>query len=902
MKRSSIVVLGLGVVAAVLAWWLSSRGTAVAPPDLGEARAAAKPEVAAPAVADAAEVETGRPEADPVSREAVEVDPVAPVAASGEAVLFGRCVDEHGAPLAGVTVKVHGWVANDQRLNAYRREHGDVDWVEPAEAQTGPDGRFAARFVPPPPYQFTLDLEMEGRVRVGGRWSKIEPDTSKDLGDVVLGLGAAVTGRVVDTDGVPQEGVEVRRDRYNRSDRWRGEIKPRESYSARSQLDGTFRFSKPLAPAIWNLGLRHGHFAEPQPEVTIEAPSTAIELVVKRAADVPAITGLVVDQAGVPIRGAQVEPDGRSGGGWMTTTRKDGTFRLERREAGDPDGPFALLLEHRHCEYLRTEQEYEWGARDVRVVMQRGIDVVLNVTRASDGSAVEEFGARILPAPKTTNRWSSRYGRIRGGWKHEGGQLVVEGIRRGEHVVVVEPRDDSGLACSEALGIQVGAVGPVVVAVQLPDAIEQTVRVVDANGKAMSGSKVELIEVPAEEALDAQTPVSARGDMSWMHRSGATRADEATTGEDGGCTVRGAVQRSYGLRVTSAAHVPVVRSGVKLSEGTLEIVVPTGATLHVTLGPPELLADLYAQAMLPRDGKLDARELHRRPGVLLRRKVGDHYETHPTAGNVYVPFDDDAKATIGGIPAGTWELQLRSSSAFDNSGYSTSMDVVRTGLVLEDGSEQQVALDLPNMRLGKLIGTLRVNGEPAAHGLQLIGDCGLDPDGKPRQVYRNAQSDEQGRFEALLPEGSWRVQPYLHVGEKHFAAMADGAVHMVGGQDARADFDVRVAEVRVRLVAADGSAVVGAQLSFLRDGVALGAACDPTDEQGRTTVLTTPGPAAPELWIRSLQDPARLRAFWRESRGNQAVIAAARVQAAPVVFTLGSEAEIVVRMPAEWDR
>ena len=900
MKRASIVVLVL--VVAAFAWWLSSRDTAAAPPGRSDAHAAARPEHATPAEAARSEAEAGPPEAAPVERQAVASSPVVPVAAPGEALLFGRCVDENGDPIAGVTVEVSGWVANDQRLDAYRREHGDVVWNEPEETLTGPDGRFAVTFVPPPPYQFTLGLEIEGRVKVGGRWGKIEPDTQKDFGDVVLAPGAIVAGRVVDTDGVPQKGVEVHLDRYNRKDRWRGEMTPRDGYSTRSKADGTFRFKQPLAPAIWNFDLRTGQLAEPRDEITIEAPSTTIELVVKRAADVPSITGVVVDEAGMPIRGAQVEPDGRTGGGWMTSTKKDGTFHLERRESGDPDGPFALKLEHRHCEYLQTEQEYEWGARDVRIVMQRGIDVVLNVTRASDGSPVEQFGARILPAPKTTGRWSSSYGDIRGGWKHENGQHTVKGIRRGEHVVFVEPRADSGLASSGALGIEVGAVGPVVLAVQLPDAIEQTVRVVDAKGEQMAGSKVELVDLPDGEPLDAQTKVYVSGDWNWMNQNRTTRIDEATTGADGTCAVRGAVQHSYGLRVTSETHAPIVRTGVTLGDGVLEIVVPTGATLHVTLGPPELLADLYAQAMLPRDAELDARQLRKRPGVQLRRKVGERYETYPTTQQGFVPFDDDAKATIGGIPAGTWELQLRSVAAYDDSSYTTSSDTVRAGLVLEDGQEQQFALDLPQMRLGTMTGTLRVNGKPAAHGLQFIGDCGFNPDGTPRQVYRNARSDEQGRFEALLPEGTWRMHPYLQVGEKNFSAMTDGAIDVRGGQDAQADFDVHVVEARVRVLAPDGSPIAGTRLGFQRNGVALGAACDPTDEEGRTTVLTTPGSAALQLWIKSLQDPRKQQAFWRENFRDQAAIAAARVLAPPVVFALGSEAEIVIRMPAEWDR
>src|SRR5690606_954272 len=138
MKRGPAIAM-LVVIAAAFAWWLGSRqdGAALPPSALAPDQATEDAHGADPERAEVAKVDEPAAPAtaddEPLQREQVETAPAAPVLAAGEAVMRGRCVDQEGNPIAGVQVELHGWVANDSRLEAYRRDHGDVVWGDPED-------------------------------------------------------------------------------------------------------------------------------------------------------------------------------------------------------------------------------------------------------------------------------------------------------------------------------------------------------------------------------------------------------------------------------------------------------------------------------------------------------------------------------------------------------------------------------------------------------------------------------------------------------------------------------------------------------------------------------------------------------------------------------------------------
>lgn len=176
-------------------------------------------EVDAPApqdtpVVEAAEVQAASPvEAGPLASEheaarlelatALHPEP-APVPGSEReatpfAVLRGRLVLEGGAPASGARVRLNGWVANNERLLKYGEPR---EWNKIA-AECDAEGRFAIRFDPPRAYQFVLETSYPGCVSAKWRWPEIEPASIKDLGELTLPLGGAITGRIVDAGGNP---------------------------------------------------------------------------------------------------------------------------------------------------------------------------------------------------------------------------------------------------------------------------------------------------------------------------------------------------------------------------------------------------------------------------------------------------------------------------------------------------------------------------------------------------------------------------------------------------------------------------------------------------------------------------------------------------------------------------
>ncbi len=113
---------------------------------------------------------------------AMDVELVAPRGTT----VRGRCVDEEGAPLAGV------------RIRGFRPGTGEITF-------TGTEGRFA---IPVPGDGGSLVFYLEGRVQTALR-DLSGPAEGVDVGDVRIPRGGVVAGRVVDAQGRPLPGLTV---------------------------------------------------------------------------------------------------------------------------------------------------------------------------------------------------------------------------------------------------------------------------------------------------------------------------------------------------------------------------------------------------------------------------------------------------------------------------------------------------------------------------------------------------------------------------------------------------------------------------------------------------------------------------------------------------------------------
>ena len=205
----------------------------------------------------------------------------------------GRLLGPDGQPLQGlVRIETHDG----------RRARALADRLR---AETSPDGRFRLEAIPPGSYVFQVQA-------LGHAWSRAEAtirakDAAVNLGDIVLGRGPAIRGRVVDGAGVGIAQATV-------SAASVGKPGLAEAVSA---PNGTFTVSG-LETGGYRLSASAAGFVSATREV--ESPADDVEVLLDRAG---AIVGSVVDPSGKPaeVRSARAE---RTGGGHRASLRRIG--------------------------------------------------------------------------------------------------------------------------------------------------------------------------------------------------------------------------------------------------------------------------------------------------------------------------------------------------------------------------------------------------------------------------------------------------------------------------------------------------------------------------------------------------------------------------------------------------
>lgn len=191
--------------------------------------------------------------------------------------LSGRAVGHAGEPLQGAQIVL-----------THDRPEGLADADKRAES--GADGRFALDDLYAE--QWTLSISLSGRASPEPLALTLVDEEQRDLGDVVLSAGGALTGVVVDPDGVPQPGVTVTAAR-RLDDSTDG-----KGLSAVSDLNGAFRYVD-LAWGTYHLSCAPG--ADLIARV-ISEQTTEVVLQTRRP---PRVHGRVV-QAGMGLEGATV--------------------------------------------------------------------------------------------------------------------------------------------------------------------------------------------------------------------------------------------------------------------------------------------------------------------------------------------------------------------------------------------------------------------------------------------------------------------------------------------------------------------------------------------------------------------------------------------------------------------
>lgn len=881
MKRSLPV--GILLLALAIGTWLlwpdaklpAPANPAPTPPATADGAAPAPAALVEPAAAT-----TAPTEATAERTAAPTVEASGPVC-----TLRGRCVDATGQPIPGVNVSLTGWGANDQRVQAWLSDHDEPKRID-EKRTTGPDGVFEFRFWPPPPFQFALRLHNDGFATWGNRWSELAAGTTKDLGDVKLERGTLLRGRVVDATGAPLARAEVRIDKAAGR---RGDNGFEDWTTAYTDAEGSFRARWPLLPGDYQLGIDDQQIERGEHVTLSGEPEQTIEVVLKRLDDREAIAGVVVDQNGAPVRGAYVHPS-ISNRGRLTTTDREGKFRVPRPAEDAPDR-VRLRASSSGYEATPDPQDYEWGRTDVRLVMRKGLDLEVLVVRASDGMPVEDYTLRVVPI--TGNSFSSEDQRPRGNSPHEGGRQLVDGIRVGDHQVLVETKgDEFAVGTTTATMTPTGA-APVVV--RLAANTPRQVRVRFADNRPVLGARVQLVD-PLGLSLTTETPVYQLSEWGNTTARKALVLDAGTTDELGEVTLHAPDDRPLGLSLPGPAHAPmVVRFAAFPQAGPLVVTVIQGAVLVASVGPPAVLDEIRRLAGAEQGAELGAFRL---PGLQLRSDDPRAPIRFPEL-RERCWMQPDGTFTLRGIPTGRWHVTVQCFRMQDRGG--NFLEVPAGTIDLVAGQETKLAIDLTALLPSELSGLVLHNGAPLANTkVQLHSTLGPNPDDDEAKAHEPITTDGEGRFRATV-RGTSQSLSWSRQSDRRWTVLRSAeTVARQPGQTMNATFTLSSGTLKMRLL--DAAGAPAAAVRVLMRGATKNAVLGlpPTDADGCATSDGEVGTYDVQVLPKELQDQQALTAFYQAHAGEPDPTAALLVPLGVVTVRTGETTEVELRLPTTW--
>ena len=294
----------------------------------------------------------------------------------------GTVTDEHGAPVEEAVVRFV------MRAQSEDEELGQIVWR--ARAETDASGDYRSSVLVPGAYTVRAEHghllpSEEHTVKVAAA------ETVTDV-NLVLGVGVAISGWVVDWDGNPVPGATV-------SAGWvrRGELK-----TVADQAGAFFLHS--FEPGRYEIGVSAPGFCE-----LTKAYSAPAEGVVIRLRPVARIKGRVVDKlTQQPVEVFSVQWDDYGGGFAFAPGREEhpgGRFELvvtkpgERTVTVDAPGYATATVEG-----IETREGVDTD--EILVELVRGATLTFHVTSAKDGHNVEEAVLYKEGSPRYPGLWS----------------------------------------------------------------------------------------------------------------------------------------------------------------------------------------------------------------------------------------------------------------------------------------------------------------------------------------------------------------------------------------------------------------------------------------------------------------------------------------------------------------
>lgn len=329
--------------------------------------------------------------------------------------LRGRLVDGAGSPLPGIEVRLG--VISIEWLNKPIDRSPVTPEVERSRCVTDSDGRFVLTGAR------RGDMNVLG-IDCGGprghlHWIEDSPtpEGELELGDVSLGARIAVTGRVVDAEGVPLAGVRVRPGleakgirSFSSAEAFANELRGRLAMqetaawvwewferfpvpTVRSGADGHFRVELPASTSSLNFD-RMG-FVESHAE-GLKLAAGAVELGDVRMERGRTVRGRVLDSEGVPLVGVEVrvgvqEAKTQPATMFAATTDLDGRFE---RSALAASGPVIVAARRKPTHAWQLER-FE-SAEGLELRLAAPSTLVVHVHDAA-GTPLDDVEVQLVP-------------------------------------------------------------------------------------------------------------------------------------------------------------------------------------------------------------------------------------------------------------------------------------------------------------------------------------------------------------------------------------------------------------------------------------------------------------------------------------------------------------------------
>src|SRR5690606_33502 len=283
------------------------------------------------------------------------------------------------------------------------------------------------------------------------------------------------------------------------------------------------------------------------------------------------------------------------------------------------------------------------------------------------------------------------------------------------------------------------------------------------------------------------------------------------------------------------------------------------------------------------------------PSVFLRRSTDAGSESFPldARSGSGVTLDENGVAVLRGVPAGSWTVHCGWWDITETGAPGHRSMIAPDRVVAEPGMQRELVVDVSAYRTGSFAGTVHFDGRPGGDVSMILHREveGFTPSGRQRYEQYSAIPDAGGVFRRDLPVGTYEVYVRFTVGTPGTAqwvnvrALPDVTVE--AGVETEAALRAAVARTTFRFVGPNGGPVPRLALWSDVDPWLDPPAIPATDEDGRTTIVGTPGSYALSCRIRSVMDDADYRKAWERARerhgsGVEAVMERAVVTLEPV--------------------